>query len=918
MDFVIARGFSLPLASVFDAATWALDASPTLVCGGQTSERHSGDGRSGDLQAPDLKIGDGTLSSWQVGLATSHPPVQAGQTTLVFDGHAFDHDLFLHHALARPEDVAGLLRRDLADLGGAFCLVTVTSQPQAPPTISIATDALGMYPVYLHRRSDSAYIISNSAHAVAAVLAHAGEPPTRSFFPCLTNLTFNGPAGGPFLYEGVECLPHGYRLSVEGGRLSVARVQTFEYRPNDGVYRDCIEAACAQMQGAATRLFAERPYDTIALDLTGGADTRAMLALMLTMGLQRRFGVRNIMRRPHPDAHVAAYLTERYGLSVAETGFPRPGPPVVAAFEAFGVDAFLHGGARDGGASFLSNVFLDDHIHLTGFYGGGLGGKTGAAMTLRGPVLRMSVPDRVDHLLARRRRIGQLDFITDDGVERVRAGIVAFYEGLLDQGATPEHLEAEAYLAGRCRTHFGLATVQNNRRRIQPDLLGSPWLVRARRALPSKLAAHNKVVFDIIRRFAGAELAFAPMADRRWDRSLVAEEDLPLWDKMIAVTRDTPSISDRKERLLKPRFLPRAAPPPRFAPDLRVAPPGEILYPADRTRRFSSAAVGWAIENGAREHVGHLIDLDAVQVRIDDADWRPKNVVQASFFDRLLPGLLWVLGAETPNRIDRRVSLADMPTASDLEAMKAAGEPSTAIAAAEAAGAGRALLRTARAGTLTLSAGVGVGFAVTVATLPDGIPLVAMVASGALAGAVAGEAMLRLVGGVGDGPGLAGHRLMLRGRLASLDEDEAALARRRFRAHTRDDATAPALPTLWRLEVTTGRLTCWAGDATALCPADLRLGQPEAAAVAEIEPAALSRLNGDHRNLLALIAMRLCAAGAGAWAATGLDPEGLDLVREDDLQARRLVFPHPVTDGPTLRAMLVRLVEEARTTPVAP
>jgi hypothetical protein len=917
MDFVVARGFPLPLASVFDATTWALGAAPTLLWG-----QPSGDGPSGDGTFADRGPADQRSWSGRVAVATSHTPVRVGQTMLAFDGHAFDHDLFLHHAVAHPEDVAGLLRRDLADLGGAFCLLTVSGEPQAP-TITVATDPLGMYPIYLHRRPDGAYVVSNSAHAVAAVLAHAGAAPRRSFRPCLANLTFNGPTGGAFLYEGVERLPHGHRVSVEAGRLSVVRAQTFEYRPDEDSYRGCVEAACAQMQGAATRLFAQRPYDTIVMDLTGGADSRAILALMLAMGLRGQIGVRNIMHRPHPDAHVAAYLTERYELAVAETVVPQPGPPMAAAFEAFGVDAFLHGGARDGGAAYPSNHYIDDYIHLTGFYGGGLGGKTGAAMTLRGPVLRMSVPDRVDHLLARRRRIGQLDFVSDEGVETVRQGIIGFYEGLLAQGATPEHLEAEAYLAGRCRTHFGLATVHNNRLRIQPDLLGNPWLVRARRALPARLAAHNKVVFDIIRRFAGVELAFAPMAEKRWDRSLVDAADLPLWEEMIAVRRDTPSISARMERLLKPRFLPRTAPTGRRVPDLTVAPPGDIVYPADRTRRFSAAAVGWAIDTGARAHVGHLIDLDGVRARVDDGDWRPSNIVQASFFDKLLPGLLWMLGAETPSRIDRRVSIADLPAALDLDAMKTAAksaEPAPAVATSEAATAARALSRTVRTGMLMVAGAAGRGIAVTVATLPDGTPVLALAASGEASDVAPGDAMLRLVGSAGDGAGLAGLRLTLTGRLAPFAEGEAAaaLAERRFRGRFGTDAAASGRPALWRLEVATGRLADPAGEATPLCPADLRLVAADAVAVAEVEPWALQRLNGDHRDLLALIAMRLCHGGAGAWTVTGVDADGLDLAREDGLQVRRLVFATPVKDGPTLRAMLVRLAEEARAVPVAP
>lgn len=76
MDFVVARGFRVPFPFVFDHSAFRIGAAPTLISDGEVS------------------------------FATSHAPARSGDLTLVFDGHAFDHDLFLHHASARPEDVS--------------------------------------------------------------------------------------------------------------------------------------------------------------------------------------------------------------------------------------------------------------------------------------------------------------------------------------------------------------------------------------------------------------------------------------------------------------------------------------------------------------------------------------------------------------------------------------------------------------------------------------------------------------------------------------------------------------------------------------------------------------------------------------------------------------------------------------------
>jgi putative heme iron utilization protein len=78
----------------------------------------------------------------------------------------------------------------------------------------------------------------------------------------------------------------------------------------------------------------------------------------------------------------------------------------------------------------------------------------------------------------------------------------------------------------------------------------------------------------------------------------------------------------------------------------------------------------------------------------------------------------------------------------------------------------------------------------------------------------------------------------------------------------------------------------------------------------EAEAGAVAHLNTDHADALSLYATRLAGAPEGRWRATGLDPEGLDLMA-GDLTAR-LAFPRPVATPGDLRAVLVALAGEAR------
>jgi hypothetical protein len=884
MDFVVARGFRVPFPSLFDHSVFRIGAAPTLISDGE------------------------------VLFATSHAPVRSGDLTLAFDGHAFDHDLFLHHASARPEDVLRLRDRVLANLGGVFCLVSAAGEDGAVRALGIVTDPLGMYPVYVHRGAGGSFVVSNDAHLVAAVLRANGAAPRRTLLPCLFGLAFNGPTGEPFLYEQVTVLPSGHRLSVRGGRLAQDGPPPFRYDRSGTAYEACLDAACAQMQGAARLLFEAHSDAHVALDVTGGADSRAILAVILSLGLERRVGVRNFMALPHPDAHVAALLAERYGLPVGEGVLAHAGGIFESYFAAASVDAYVHGGARDNVAAQNATAFVGDLVSLTGFFGE-IAGKWVPWVAKSPKVARMSPAERTEALLARRRRIGQLDFFTDAGLEIVREGITAHYRAIVDAGAEPQHVEAESYLASRCRTHFGLMSAGGNRRRIQPDLLGNPWMVRARRSLDAALAADNKVVFDIVRRLGGAELAFAPMADKSWERSVVDAADLPAYERMDVVTRKTPFGGRRRERLMRFRMLPGDTVPPIKVPLIAVGPPArEIIFPGDRTRRFAAPLVRWALDNGGREAIGDWLDVDAIVRRCEDGAWRPDTIVRAGFFEKLLCGLLWMIGEETPSRIDRAVGMADLPPVPGGGSVAAAGgNPATRARTSDDRTIARTLLRAVPYGKLMGPSEAGAEpSAVPVATLPDGTPL--LLCPDPRAAPDGGEWSLRLVAGPNGGQLFAGFSLRLMGMLHPVDASDAAMAKRRFRAR-HGAAGDPEATGLARLVVTRGRLTAPDGRAVVFSAPDLATDVSAAAALLAIEERALARLEREARDMLPGLASRFGGGRRGIWVPTGVDPDGLDLAADGGHRSCRVPFPAPVHDGPSLQATIIGLVLDDRPAP---
>jgi heme iron utilization protein len=71
-------------------------------------------------------------------------------------------------------------------------------------------------------------------------------------------------------------------------------------------------------------------------------------------------------------------------------------------------------------------------------------------------------------------------------------------------------------------------------------------------------------------------------------------------------------------------------------------------------------------------------------------------------------------------------------------------------------------------------------------------------------------------------------------------------------------------------------------------------------------------MNSDHADALALYAEKLAGARPGKWQASGIDPDGLDLVSGD--MTARVAFPRRIESAAESREALVELARLARGT----
>lgn len=229
----------------------------------------------------------------------------------------------------------------------------------------------------------------------------------------------------------------------------------------------------------------------------------------------------------------------------------------------------------------------------------------------------------------------------------------------------------------------------------------------------------------------------------------------------------------------------------------------------------------------------------------------------------------------------------------------------------------KALLREVRAGALaTLISREGAPFAslVNVATAPDGSPILLLSRLAAHTRHLEADPRLSLLlapGGEGDP--LAHPRLTIVGTGEPVtDPDRRAAAKARFLAkHPKSALYADFADfSFWLVSIERVHLNGGFARAATFDRELILTSLEGAQTLIADEASALAHLNADHRDALALYATRLAGKSDGAWCATGLDPEGLDLAAGDE--TARVGFPHSARTAEALRAILKDLAHEAR------
>lgn len=196
----------------------------------------------------------------------------------------------------------------------------------------VTADPLGVAMVY-RADGDGYSVVTNQAALAAALVTPPGRTPSRDL-DAVAHLAFTGTlANGRTGFADVRVIPQATVLHLAAG--ASAREATWSTRPWFGAdpvgVDDAVDLGMDRLR-AAVRLLVTGGDERAVCELTGGKDSRLVLAMLLAEGRTEDVEFRTWGSPTLPDVVVASRLTERYGLDhragseplVVRTGRPRP------------------------------------------------------------------------------------------------------------------------------------------------------------------------------------------------------------------------------------------------------------------------------------------------------------------------------------------------------------------------------------------------------------------------------------------------------------------------------------------------------------------------------------------------------------------------------------------------------------------
>lgn len=408
--------------------------------------------------------------------------------------------------------------------------------------IIIRTDPLGGFSLYWSflGGGNRNFLISDNPKLIAALQEQIGSRPTRSALNAMFNITYLTSFGHTSPYEGIETNYGPVELRVRSESLAV-RQCAVPWVSGEGVaYKDLIPELSHVLTTNAMAIheFCEtHGISRRVVDLSGGKDSRLVLASLIAAGIETEFGYYTGSSSDQ-DHFIAARIRRNWGLRKGSIFSASPNDTMEHnSRQGYGqIERIRRGVGRYFGHishaySHYGDATIPSYVRVTGIHGElgiSMGPNLNRIMASNGTYNRSaeSAPPfegAFAEVLFQKNIQGSGDalnlsrFLSDEGRRQLHDGFYRAIRGVGDSNVFPMQMPTLFYAFNRSRFHAGTRLVEGNRANLYFSPLATPLFFAAGRSgLTYAQLKDRKLIYDLIANLAGQRLADFPLAEDHW------------------------------------------------------------------------------------------------------------------------------------------------------------------------------------------------------------------------------------------------------------------------------------------------------------------------------------------------------------------------------------------------------------------
>lgn len=428
---------------------------------------------------------------------------ELSQGKCLFDGeavykkaHSRNHEVVDYHDFTR-------------NARGSFCVLSVV-EGRGGVCIKATNDPMGLYPLFFMIGNQITLITNNPMLSETISREFYGVELKRHDQHAINEIVTGAPLDiGP--YEGMRYMPFDTELIISENDHTIKRKEGSEYYYSSSLsFEELLDKAKDEVCENVLAVADSENYDVKISDISGGIDSRMILAAILATKRKNKFFYNTSGKYPNPDANVGNYIIERFGLRKCKIH----DPGMDQSRGSFGTDpekyirtfCYVSSGIKNNVARHVNTKSSRLNVFRVG--GGFSAYKANKSKLLKDGD---DINDAVNLITKGDFCIPQLE------LERVKSHVKdILYHWVENDSMTIAAALDRFHIEHRGRYHIGACEHWGRYHGGKSHPLNSPSLVRASFKVSDEDRLNDVVTFSLMYKLF-PPLTFTPLESRRWN-----------------------------------------------------------------------------------------------------------------------------------------------------------------------------------------------------------------------------------------------------------------------------------------------------------------------------------------------------------------------------------------------------------------